>query len=84
MKLAVFDCDGTLVDGQADVLWAMAHAFDKAHLPAPDPSIFAAFRRLFPVLIKQLKYEDAVIIRELPSTAQPYAKEVEKLRPHAA
>ena len=25
--LVVFDCDGTLVDGQADVLWAMNHAF---------------------------------------------------------
>lgn len=36
-KLAVFDCDGTLVDGQADVLWAMKRAFEKAHLPPPDP-----------------------------------------------
>lgn len=36
MKLAVFDCDGTLVDGQADVCWAMEHAFTKAGLPCPD------------------------------------------------
>lgn len=36
-RLAVFDCDGTLVDGQADVLWAMARAFELAKLPAPDP-----------------------------------------------
>lgn len=37
-KLAVFDCDGTLVDGQADVLWAMERAFARAGLPAPDPA----------------------------------------------
>lgn len=36
MKLAVFDCDGTLVDGQADVCWAMERAFTRAGLPAPD------------------------------------------------
>lgn len=36
MRLAVFDCDGTLVDGQADVCWAMERAFTRAGLPAPD------------------------------------------------
>ncbi|MBV7264942.1 HAD-IA family hydrolase [Erythrobacter ani] len=36
VKLAVFDCDGTLVDGQADVCWAMERAFTRADLPAPD------------------------------------------------
>lgn len=35
-RLAVFDCDGTLVDGQADVCWAMERAFTRADLPAPD------------------------------------------------
>jgi phosphoglycolate phosphatase len=43
MKLAVFDCDGTLVDGQADVCWAMERAFTRASLEAPDP---AAVRRI--------------------------------------
>jgi phosphoglycolate phosphatase len=38
MKLAVFDCDGTLVDGQADVCWAMERAFARAGLAAPDVS----------------------------------------------
>lgn len=38
MKLAVFDCDGTLVDGQADVCWAMRRAFERAELAAPDDS----------------------------------------------
>lgn len=36
MKLAVFDCDGTLVDGQAAVCEAMEIAFAGAGLPAPD------------------------------------------------
>ncbi|BDI60390.1 HAD-IA family hydrolase [Qipengyuania nanhaisediminis] len=55
MKLAIFDCDGTLVDGQADVLWAMAHAFEQAGLPAPDPG---RVRRLvglsLPVAMREL------------------------------
>lgn len=36
MKLAVFDCDGTLVDGQADICDTMVQAFERARLPAPD------------------------------------------------
>jgi len=39
MRLAVFDCDGTLVDGQADVCWAMERAFSRAGLAAPDVSL---------------------------------------------
>lgn len=35
MKLAVFDCDGTLVDGQASICEAMEAAFAAAALPAP-------------------------------------------------
>jgi len=58
-RLAVFDCDGTLVDGQADVCWAMERAFTRAGLPAPDPhavrrivglSLPAAVRSLAPAL----------------------------------
>jgi phosphoglycolate phosphatase len=57
--LAVFDCDGTLVDGQADVCWAMAHAFTRAGLTPPDNqavrrimslSLPAAVRSLAPSL----------------------------------
>lgn len=36
-KLAVFDCDGTLVDSQANIIAAMADAFARAGLPVPDP-----------------------------------------------
>jgi phosphoglycolate phosphatase len=59
MRLAVFDCDGTLVDGQADVCWAMERAFSRAGLPAPDNqavrrivglSLPAAVRSLAPAL----------------------------------
>lgn len=35
-RLAVFDCDGTLSDGQAAVCTAMDVAFAEAGLPAPD------------------------------------------------
>jgi phosphoglycolate phosphatase len=35
-RLAVFDCDGTLVDGQAAVCEAMELAFDAAGLAAPE------------------------------------------------
>ena len=36
VRLAVFDCDGTLSDGQAAVCTAMESAFAEQHLPAPD------------------------------------------------
>jgi phosphoglycolate phosphatase len=35
-RLAIFDCDGTLVDGQAGVVNAMVVAFAAVGLPAPD------------------------------------------------
>lgn len=56
-RLAIFDCDGTLVDGQADICAAMAVAFTEARLAPPDPhqirrivglSLPAAISRLAP------------------------------------
>ena len=35
MKLAVFDCDGTLIDGQASICAAMEQAFGEFGLPLP-------------------------------------------------
>ncbi len=35
MRLAVFDCDGTLVDGQANIVRAIAEAFGQHRLPPP-------------------------------------------------
>ena len=37
VHLAVFDCDGTLADGQAAICAAMAEGFAEAGLAAPDP-----------------------------------------------
>lgn len=57
MKLAVFDCDGTLVDGQAEICAAMELAFAGAGVPVPDRqqirravglSLPQAMRRLLP------------------------------------
>ena len=59
------------------------HELIKNDLPAPESSIFNAFRKLVPVLVKQLRYKDAVIIPELPEGATPYRQEVERLRPFA-
>lgn len=40
--LALFDCDGTLVDSQHSICAAMARAFDAVKLPAPDrPAILS-------------------------------------------
>lgn len=36
VRLAVFDCDGTLVDSQANILLAMYDTFDTAGLPRPE------------------------------------------------
>jgi len=43
IKLAVFDCDGTLVDSQANICQAMEEAFRIADVPAPPR---AAIRRI--------------------------------------
>ncbi|MEM1361496.1 MAG: fatty acid desaturase family protein [Pseudomonadota bacterium] len=59
------------------------HELIKYDVPAPDPSIWAAFRRLLPVLFRQLRYEDAVIVPRLPEGATPYRPEVDRLLPNA-
>jgi phosphoglycolate phosphatase len=39
-RLAIFDCDGTLVDSQANICMAMEHAFEEAGMaPPPRPAI---------------------------------------------
>ena len=59
------------------------HALIKDDVPPAEPSILAAFKRLVPVLIKQLRYENAVIIPTLPTGATDYGPEVERLLPSA-
>lgn len=59
------------------------HAHLKNQLPVPERSIFAAYRRLLPVLWRQLRDEDAVILQDLPNGAPPYGSEADVLRRHA-
>lgn len=59
------------------------HQLIAADVPAPDRSIAAAYGRLLPVLWRQLRHADAVIVPDLPPGAAPYRTEVEALRPHA-
>ena len=59
------------------------HQLIKHDLPKPEKSIFCAYRKLLPVLVKQLKNHHAVIIPELPDGATPYRREVEQLLPYA-
>ena len=59
------------------------HELIKHDVPKPELSILSAYKRLLPVLIKQLKYKDAVIVPDLPEGATPYQKEVNKLLKNA-
>ncbi|MEW9854171.1 HAD-IA family hydrolase [Novosphingobium sp. M1R2S20] len=55
MKLAVFDCDGTLVDGQASICEAMEAAFAGQGLTAPDrPAIRRAVGLSLPQAMRVL------------------------------
>jgi fatty acid desaturase len=51
------------------------HALIKDDLPAPNPSIAAAFREMWPALKRQLADEDYFLKRELPPSAKPYRDE---------
>ena len=55
MKLAVFDCDGTLVDGQADICDVMVGAFERARLDPPSRNDIRRIVGLsLPVAIREL------------------------------
>ncbi|WP_254021658.1 fatty acid desaturase family protein [Mesorhizobium escarrei] len=66
------------------------HALPKLHelikhdLPEPNPSIWHAYREVWPVLLRQLKYEDYFLKRELPPTARPYRGEFHEVNMSAA
>ncbi len=57
------------------------HALPKLHemirhdLPAPCLSIGAGYKEMIPAFLRQLRYEDYYIKRELPPTARPYREE---------
>jgi fatty acid desaturase len=48
------------------------HALIKHDLPEPNRSMWQGYREMVPVLLRQLKYEDYFLRRELPPSARPY------------
>lgn len=79
IRLAVFDCDGTLVDGQADICAAMEAAFAQTGLGQPDR---AAIRRVvglsLPVAIHKLLPEaDAALCQ---AASEAYKAEFRAMR----
>lgn len=66
-NLAIFDCDGTLVDSQANICLAMEYAFEKAGMPPPSRN---AIRRivglsLFEIMRALLPDADAAMHNEM-------------------
>jgi fatty acid desaturase len=51
------------------------HAMIKDDLPAPNASIWQAYKEVLPILKRQLAYEDYFLKRDLPPTAKPYREE---------
>ncbi len=60
------------------------HEMIKHDLPAPNPSMWHAYREVWPVVRRQLRYEDFYLVRELPPTARPYRAEFHDLPTAAA
>lgn len=73
-QLAVFDCDGTLVDGQAAVCDSMEAAFAHAGLPAPDRN---AVRRIVGLSLPQ-----AVMLLAEDATREQSVAVVEAYKAH--
>jgi fatty acid desaturase len=55
------------------------HELIKDDLPAPCTSIWAGYKEMIPALLRQLKYENYFIKKELPPTAKPYKAELHRL-----
>ena len=60
------------------------HELIKHDLPEANPSMWHAYREVWPVLLKQLRYEDYFLKRELPPTARPYRGEFHEVDMSAA
>ncbi|MGR3292018.1 MAG: fatty acid desaturase family protein [Paracoccaceae bacterium] len=52
------------------------HEKIKHDLPAANPSIWAAYAEVIPVILRQLRHEDFFHKRELPATAKPYREDL--------
>jgi len=88
LRLSLFDCDGTLVDGQAGVIAAMEAAFASARLPAPDRhqvrrivglSLPQAIRLLAPDADEDTRHAADLAYREAFRTAREAGSLVEPL-----
>lgn len=60
------------------------HELIKHDLPEPNPSMWHAYREVWPVLLRQLRYEDFYLKRELPAGARPYRDEFHNMTVPAA
>ena len=87
-RLALFDCDGTLVDGQAGVVNAMEAAFAEVGLPAPDRhqvrrvvglSLPQAIRQLAPDADEDTRVDADLAYREAFRAAREAGSLVEPL-----
>jgi len=72
LRLAVFDCDGTLVDSQHSIVHAMESAFDLHDFGAPNP---AAVRRIIGLpLVEGIR----ILSPETDATLHPHVAETYK------
>ncbi|HVY52392.1 MAG TPA: fatty acid desaturase family protein [Devosia sp.] len=55
------------------------HALIKDDLPRPNTGFIDGYREMIPAFLRQLRYEDYFIKRELPATAKPYRDELHNL-----
>jgi fatty acid desaturase len=60
------------------------HEMIKADLPPATPSIWACYKEMIPVWLRQLRGEDIFLIRELPKTAKPYRPDLHDQTPARA
>lgn len=90
MKLAVFDCDGTLVDGQASICEAMEAAFAAFNLPAPPRgmirravglSLPQAIRQLLPDSTSEQQHAIADAYKDAFRTARSEGRVAQPLFP---
>lgn len=55
------------------------HALIKDDLPKPNTGFIDGYREMIPAFLRQLRYEDYFLKRELPPTARPYRGELHNL-----
>ncbi len=60
------------------------HELIKHDLPPASPSIFAAYKEMWPAVLRQVRNEDYFLLRQLPATAKPYKAELHDYSPALA